>query len=397
MLQLVEYLKRLGPLVVGLLVLYLIDPFHTDYLFGYMLTAFVFLKKNFLLRQLDGNFLLLAFFSVTYALFYSFNLYLGSQYIVIYIFFPLGFYLLGKFLVEKANSPSSLFNLMVAIGFVFSLVALLSVVLNILEGGFVQLERDVPMLWGGAPPAATAMATYFLFNMCIPAVLVSRTKEMNNFVKVLLLVIFLISVYCVLRLGSRTQLLITLFTLAASVLFIVTKQSARRNIVLFGGLFILLNIGLNYVNLDSKSDLMTSYASRMDSKKYGAGTAGGRTERWAKSLNNLVEKPFGWSLDEFGYAHNLWFDVLRVTGIIPFFLLVIFSVRSILNTKRAITANPNNVAISNLFLVYMLAIFLQFLVEPIFDGIYHLFVFFCLLQGVINGYAKKFVLKPMKT
>ena len=135
---------------------------------------------------------------------------------------------------------------------------------------------------------------------------------------------------------------------------------------------------------------MTSYASRMDDKKYGAATAGGRTERWEKSLVNLVEKPLGWKLEEFGYSHNLWLDVLRVGGFISFFLLIAFTIRSLLQSKRAISVDSKNTALNNLIVIYTLAFYLQFFVEPIFEGSFHLMVIFCFFQGVVNGYRQKY-------
>jgi len=392
--EFIKYIKRIGLLVVFLLLIYFIDPFNTDYLFGYALAGIIFMNQKFVLKNIDFDLVLLGIFTITYSIFYSLILDLGTQYIFIYAVIPLAFYLLGKFLVSKAKSPKDLFRLSLCLGVVFSLIALLSVLINIGQNGFVSLERGVPMIWGGAAPAATAMGTYFLFNMCIPAILISRFKEGNLILKIVLFVIFLLSVYCVLRLGSRTQLAIALFTITAALLYVTSKQSAKRNVTIFLVLFVGINLGFRYVSIDAKSDLLTSFASRMDSKTNGAGSAGGRTERWEKSMINLIEEPLGWKIEDFGYSHNLWFDVARVAGVIPFVLLVLFSIRSLRNIRKAIKRHPKNISFNNLIIVFSLALFLQFFVEPIFEGIFHLFIFYCLFQGIINGYLKDFSEKP---
>ncbi len=396
MTEFLDYFKRIGTLTVSLLLLYLIDPFHTDFIFGYLLAIFIFMDYKQLKKSLDTDFTLLALFTFSYAIFYTFNLDLGTQFIFIYAFIPLAFYLLGKLLVWKADNVKQLFMMSLFLGIFFSFIALISVLLNIAEQGFVSLERSVPYIWGGIPPAATVMATYFLFNMCIPAILISRFKETGLLVKIFLFVVFLLSVYCVLRLGSRTQLAIGLFTLIASLLYIVTKQSAKKNILIFILIFVGVNFGLSRFDLNSKSDLMTSFSSRMESKSHGAGTAGGRSQRWEKSLVNLWEEPLGWDYQEFGHSHNLWLDVARVSGILPFLLLVAFSIRSFINTRKVIIKNPGNIALNNLIIAFSLAIFLQFFVEPIFEGVFHLFVFYCLFQGIINGYLQNLHGKKVK-
>ena len=385
-----SYLKQVGLLTVFLLLVYLINPFNKDYLFGYALAAIIFSNQKFLKKNIDFDLVLLALFTITYAIFYSLILDLGTQFIFIYAIIPLAFYLLGKFLVAKANSTKDIFLISLMAGIFFSFSALISVLLDIGQNGFVSIVREVPMIWGGEPPAATQMGSYFLFNMCIPAILISRFKEGNLLFKLALFVVFLLSIYCVLRIGSRTQLALIIFTVIATLLYLVFKQSAKRNITIFIVAFIGINLGLRYANFNSKSDLLTSFATRMDNKKYGAGTAGGRSERWEKSLTNIIEEPLGWSLDEFSYSHNMWLDVARVGGVIAFILLVLYTIRSFGNLRRAISRNPNELALNNLIICFSIAMFLQFFVEPIFEGIFHLFIFYCFFQGIINGYLKKF-------
>ena len=123
----------------------------------------------------------------------------------------------------------------------------------------------------------------------------------------------------------------------------------------------------------------------MDSKKYGASTAGGRTERWTKSLDNLIDKPLGWEISDFGYSHNLWLDVARSGTVIAFIILVLFSLRSLLNTKNSISnKHISFLPYKKIVMVLSLAFYLQFFVEPILEGSLQLFIFFCFFQGLIN-------------
>lgn len=375
-----------------LLCLYLLDPFNFGYLFGYLAVIYIFTRKKFLLQNLDVDFSLLLLFSATYSIFYCFDLSLGTQYILIFLLFPPGFYLVGKYFADKAKTAKQMGLIMFMVSIVFSLTTLISVLLNIAAKGFVQLERDVPVFWDGHSIPATNMSALLTLNMCIPALLIVNFKRNSFFPRLFSIIIFALSLTCVLRLGSRTQLGITLLTIFATILYLFTKQSAVKNAITFVGLFLAVNIGFSYLSFDKDSDIMSAYASRMDSKEYGAATAGGRTERWEKSIINLVEEPLGWDVNDFGFSHNMWFDVARVGSVIAFILLVIYSIRSLIQIKKTIALNKSSIGINTMFLVYGMSFFLLFMVEPIFEGYFGVFTFFCFYKGVLNKYRENHLL-----
>lgn len=304
--------------------------------------------------------------------------------------FPCGFYLVGKYFVHQLNSPQKIYYVLFLIGVVFSLTTLISVLINIYTKGFVQLSRDVPVFWDGHIIPATNMSALLTLNMCIPALLVVSFKRYSTFLKLFSICLFLLSAICVLRLGSRTQLGITLLTLIITVLYLFTKQSAVKNAIMFLGLFSLVNVIFSYLTLDKDSDILSAYASRMDSKEFGAATAGGRTERWLKSMENLIQEPLGWSVKEFGFSHNLWFDVARVGSVLAFIILVIYSIKAVKQIKRSISLDKSAIPLNTMFLVYGLSFFLLFMVEPIFDGYFAIFVFFCFYMGVVSKYYQKY-------
>lgn len=378
-------INSIGYLRVILFLTYLIDPFNYGYLFGALLIISIITDK-LLVEKLDLNFTLLLLFSICYAIFYIFNLELGSQFILIYALFPAGFYLIGKTFNNKSLNNTQLFYLLFASGFIFSLPAMVSVLTSIIDKGFVVIERDVPMIWGGNVIPATNMAAYFVLNMSIPAFLVAGFKKFNLPLKLLMISTFIISVLCVLRLGSRTQLSIFFITFIISLIFLIRRQTVKQNVTLFGILFLIFNVFLSYVSFDKDSDIMSAFAGRMESKKYGAATAGGRTERWTKSIVNLWEKPLGWDVTDFGFSHNLWFDIARVGGTLSFILLLIFTIKNAVNIKKAIFRTPQNALLNTAFICYGLSFYLLFFVEPIFDGYFPLFVFYCFFLGIIAQY-----------
>ena len=385
--KIVNYIKQLGVINLILLFGYLTNPLNYGYLIGYFLIIKIILYKDFVRNHLDLGFLLLFFFSITYGLIYSLDPIAGDQYIFIYMFTPPFLYLWGKYLIYKTTNPDQLIYIFLCIGAIFSLPALISVLLNIREGGFAQPNRNIPLFWSSHVINATGMAIMFVFNMCIPSILLAGFKKFNLITKVCLTILFILSLLCVLRLGSRTQLVVILFTFLTTLFYVFPKQTLKQNIIM---LTILLLFGLfvfRNVSFDLNQDWLTSFAGRMENNGgEDIASGGGRTQRWSKSLQNIIHKPLGWNIGEFGYSHNLWLDVARAGGVLSFLLLLIYCIRSFINVKKAIASNPNNIPLNITILSYVVAFFLQFMVEPILDGSFLFFVIFCLCIGAINQY-----------
>ncbi len=331
-------------------------------------------------------FFVLLLFSLTYAAYFSFDPKAGNQYIVIYAVIPPIFYLLGKFFASKlAGDTKSLFYLLLFVGIVFSVSAILSVFTDIIRNGYAVVERNLPNFWTGNIVPATIMGSYFSLIMTIPALLIPRVKGLSLLVRIVLLIVYIVTVACVLRIGSRTQLGISIIALLVSLIYIMPRQSFKRNFVMFLVFFLGVFYLSTKISFDLDQDWLSAYANRMeDSGDFASG--GGRTDRWAKSLENLFEKPLGWSEDEFGHAHNLWFDVLRIGGILSFFLLIIFTTRAYITIWKAVRKNATNYFLNNQIIVYALAFTTVFTLEPILEGMFDFFAFFCFFTGVAKSY-----------
>ena len=145
-----------------LLAIYLINPFNLGFLLGYTIFALLIIKGEFLKNNIDFDVILLTTFSFIYAAFYALNLEFGLQFILIYAVFPPTFYLLGKYLCTKVQSEETLFKSLFFIGFLLSFSGLISVLLNIIENGFGQIDRSLPLIWGDDTLSATIMGLSLL-------------------------------------------------------------------------------------------------------------------------------------------------------------------------------------------------------------------------------------------
>lgn len=383
MTEALKYINRVGVPIVALLAFFLIDPYQKNYLAGYVLTVLIYVKRDFLLKHLDFDYFILFVFSVIYALFSLFDPEIFTQTMLFYGLFPPVFYLWGKYFTYKTQDTYSIFLLLFLVGFLYSLLPLFSVYLNLTGGEGNPLERTIPMLLSGTPMKATLMAAYFTFNMCIPALLFVRLPRYNILVKSVLSFLFILSLLCVFRLGSRTQLAICLITFGLTILFIIPNQSLGKNLRLLLSIVSLAIVLYLYVPIDLDSEYLSTLGRRLE-RSDNTGSAGGRTELWAKSVDNLFVKPLGWEKSEFGHSHNLWLDVARIHGLIPFFILIFFSIRSLLNAKKAIRVTKNSMYLKAIFFSFTLAANLMFFVEPITEGIFSIFLVYCFFQGVFK-------------
>lgn len=378
-----HHIKKIGLINFALLFGYLVNPLNYGFVFGYVMILIIVLKSKFIKNNLDLDFLIITLFTLIYGLFYAINPADGIQFIIIYTFTPPFLYLWGKYFSAKLANGTPIFFALIIMGFLFSISALISILLNIAEGGFVQHNRSIPMFWSDLPLSATKMGSYLTFNMCIPAILLSSSKKLNTITKILLTTTFVLSLICALRLGSRTQLVVMLATFLFALVYIFPKQTLKQNITVIFLLLIGIFFVFRNVSFDLNADWMTSFAGRMEGGTSEMASGGGRTERWVKSFQYMFTDPLGWDLQEFGYAHNLWLDVLRAGGIIPFLILIIYSVRSFFQIKK-IYKISNHISLNSLVYIYALAFLLLFMVEPIIEGVFPFFVLFCLYKGAIN-------------
>ncbi|WP_437371992.1 hypothetical protein [Maribacter litoralis] len=358
------------------------NPLGKGYLFGYMLVILLFFKKKFIKENLDLNFSLILIFSLSYALFYAMHPSFNTQTFLWYFFFPPCLYLWGKYLVIRTRKYNFTY-LLLSLGITISIVALISVFLDINRGGFVQPNRNIPFFWSTEPIPATGMAALLTFNMCIPGIVLTNYKNFKKSLSAFLIIIFLLSFTSILRLGSRTQIAIFLITTIITVIYIIPKQNIKQNFILFIIIGIVFALVINKVSFDTNASWLNSFATRLEGNRSTISNAGGRSQRWSGALMNIFKKPLGWELEEYGYIHNVWLDVLRVSGIIPFVMLIIFSVRFNIIVKKTISFTQMNLGLKVTILTFTISMFLLFMVEPVIDGSLMLFLTFCMFNGMI--------------
>ncbi len=391
-----KYIEEVGPVIIILLFLHLLNPFNMGHIFGYLLfVVFIISKKSVLLKNMDQEFMILVLFGFIYTIFNALGPNKGFQYLIIQAIFPCFFYILGKTLIVKEITQKQIVFFLFSMAFAFSLTSIISVIQDLLRGGFAQSSRLIRSYWTGQWLKATIVAGYLTYNMVIPAVLFASRR--SYFQKALLLGVYVISMLCIFRLGSRAALAITGLTLVIGLVVFLSQNSVRTNLKFIVRLILFLVVFLYFVPIDLEADYFSTLGARLQSSgTSSASSAGGRTELWQTALQNFIKSPLGWDAQR--HSHNVWLDIAKVGGIIPFILFIIFNIKNLINLRRLFRFNnhKDSLEINMTFTLFTAGALIYFFVEPVLEGSFFSITFYCLVQGILKGYLdqqKKLALK----
>lgn len=389
--SLFSYIKQIGLPISFLLFIFLLNlnellTIQIGYL---MVAAVIILKGNTLVHNIDRDFLAILAFSFTFSLFAYFGENRGLQYLIIQATLPVIFYSLGKLMIPSKVTNKGIIYLLVTIGFVYSFTALLSIISNIVAGGFVQVERFLPSYWTGLNIKSTTWASYLIYNTILPAIVVASRKRLGIFEKIFMLAIFAVSLIASFRLGSRTLIVISILSMMLAFGYVVSKQTLLENLKFLAVSALLVLLVYFFVPFDLNSPIFSTLGQRLVNQGAveSTATAGNRTFLWAVGVEKLVENPLGWTYHQ--HHHNLWLDIAKIAGFIPllFFLLSnIFCYKSIRKIFKDLKVE---LGVKVTFFLFFLSTLLLFFTEPVIEGNFFSIVVYCLLLGIMNGFIKE--------
>lgn len=381
-----QYVKKIGWIPLALLLLHLLNPFSSALITAsVLLIYYLLLYKELLFDKLDLETILVTIFSISYSLFIIAD---GSQYggiqpLVTKLFMPPFFYLLGKNLLRFSVTKNFILLLLLLLIVFFSLTTLISIVSDLMKNGFTVsiLDRNIPDFWTGNQVLATGMSSFLLYNLTLPGIILLNRKAFNIKIIIILSAVFVTSLLCIFRLGSRTGIAVAGISLVIAITYAFVKQSLIQNIRFITLLVVLAILAYKFVPFDMDADYLSILGERLKSENTSsASSAGGRTELWENAFSKMFENPLGWKSEE--YAHNLWLDTAKVVGIIPALFLFLFTLTNTLTAVKFSFDKNNEIELCVFFVLFTLVSMLLFFVEPIFEGSPFVFTFYCLVQGV---------------
>ncbi len=245
--------------------------------------------------------------------------------------------------------------------------------------------RYVNDIWTGNISSATLQSIYFTMAIGFSVGLLYGKKFINKMLGVLVIAVALSNA---LLTSTRTPLVMIAIILVAALL--INKKISvlkRIGVIAVAGIIAIVIYNNDIFNVKTIFE-QSNLADRLTADKFEEGffSSIGRTERAMSVWESLIDHPFG--NPELTYAHNLWLDVARLAGIIPFVMLIIYSVSTISTLVKFNRYTDCDEGTKKLFNLVYITVLVNFLTEPILEGVPFIFAAFCVLNGAVNSVLK---------
>lgn len=343
-------------------------------IFSLLVVSQVTMRKN-----VDSNSFAILAYSVMFVLLSTFNgfSYSLSSY-VLYLGAPFVFYQFGRELVLRMRTSEYILIAWLIIVFCYSIDVFLTTVSNIRETGILtDSDRSFYLTGSNAiQMSATVVGLSMNIGMIgLPMLFIVKGKLL----RLSFFTLFVLSLITTVSLLNRTAIVV-----AVSVFFIILLYKYKRNLktfllmlsILIGIIFMLIHWGI------ISTDIIELYNER----NVDVATFGSRTERWSNALGYLITRPLGWA-DSIGsyYVHNMWLDVARVSGVIPFILLAYITLNSMITAFKLLRNNETQ--LSYMLVGLNICFFASCFVEPVYGGT-HMLLYF-MLWGTTRAFAER--------
>lgn len=280
-----------------------------------------------------------------------------------YLLGPVTFYLCGKLFTHRLQNQGAVI-LMIATVCACSSITIFTMTFNdIAKGELIAYSRRFDVQ--DAVLAATLYGLVAAITLSGLGFFIAARKNTSKYLNIVFLVLFAGSILTTIHLINRTGIIIALVC-TISIMAVQGARRAGRMIVL---LAIVSIITIAYFGTDWLAQSVEAYSYRNESG-LGLESGGGRFERWVDAIEKLFNYPFGWWLNHSTYnaqVHNLWLDIARVAGLIPFTLIVIFTVR-VISKQYKILKKYKDQPIAILTFGIILSMLLASAVEPVIEA-----------------------------
>lgn len=340
--------------------------------------------------KFDKNAVLIFTFALLYGIVPLFMGYTESFKNLICSIAPPIYYIFGRYIVNKVDSPEALCYVVVGTLFFFALNTYILCVWDIMTTGqLVNVTRQLSRFIGQEENDVMA-ATGFGINISLGLIglsifLIAKKRYLYHF---FLLILFFLSLLVAVHLVNRTGVLVSV--ILTFFILILSFRSQNKTKLILGAIIITVSVYFLAFKSGSIGEIVDAYQMREATEgNSGLLDTGSRSWRWIDGLNKLITCPLGYQnpYHEEYYVHNMWLDVSRVSGTIPFLLLLLITLKmgkcvwSIIRQRRT--------DLSYIMVALCLCFYLVFFVEPVIEGSAIYFYLFCMFWGISLEYKKK--------
>lgn len=249
-------------------------------------------------------------------------------------------------------------------------------------------ERNTVDIWTGTIRAATGQAAL----ACIPLGLAIACLFFKNSIKIKLVSIVTIILTLMYNLILSGRTLIIMFCVIAAVAFahrFLRVKKGRISVLLILLAVIILALFVYQANIFgirsyiedspfydrffSKNSQMELDEDRRDVKKQFF-------------LKNMLSYPWGGMhmREEMGYAHDIFLDTYDEAGVFALLGMVFYILISVYHMFKCISDDTLSFGFRQIVLCVYVICYIEFMVEPILQGMPWLFASFCLIDGYVS-------------
>lgn len=327
------------------------------------------------------NILPLLTFSATFAAILYVNRAIHSNFELLgMLLCPPTYYLMGCSVVRTSHSDNEILWIILLTIISSNLILWENIIADVSQNGVINVSRIIATDDGSVRSATLQSMTASLGAACIACAISYGFRKKAVFIISILATA--LSLFCVIHLVTRTGLFVF-----AAVVFVALIYNYREQWwkILLAAAFVAVAFILVAQLGGFYFDAMEAYAERNEDTSIVSG--GLRTFLWERALMDFVTHPFGWSNTVRYYAHNLWLDVARCTGMLPFFILVAISVRNYQFTYRLFKMKGNPLV--GFIVGLNVCMFLSAFMEPVLEGVSTYFYLMCMMWGIQRIYYER--------
>lgn len=335
-------------------------------------------------RYIDTLGLLLITFTICFTCIGVFNGYVKSLSTAIAYFIPsVFFYFIGRYIVDKLEFKYQIINMVILIIALYSLEIYTSIIGSIMSTGSIINTSRLFYFGGDEGRQLTATLVGLGVALGFVGLPMGIIYKENRLVRCLFLILFLLSLITTVHLVNRTGLVVCILSLLITLLYYYRTNTYQLFFALIASVilyFLVLKLGI--IN----QEVIDAYASR---NEVDLELGGGRIDKWIDAFKQLFMSPFGWAANVGKtdiFVHNMWLDIARVTGLIPFGVLVCCTIASFKVLLKLMRIKKD--IIVAMLLSLNVCFFISFFVEPVYGGLH--FFLYVMVWGIQKQYLVRF-------
>lgn len=296
---------------------------------------------------------------------------------------------LSESAMERESNEYNKYLVAIALGMLFH--GILNVI-QTYQMGLWGVTVNIYDFWTKAITLSTYQSTLFTMASAVALyfIVIGKTS-----LKIMGVSIIALEVYVALTIGSRSMIAILVLMILGLFIYILvlSKISGKYKVRIMAVLMLICTIGLITYSLNLGGVKDTLEATFMwkrfaltNSQESSLFDLSSRTYFYKELIKGISTNPFGGIELRYGASsHNSFLDIIRVSGIIPFMLFVIFTINAVIKLMRVIKkdgmVNKYVLLVSLVFISSLLIFF----VESVFVLNKNLVYGFILCCGIIEG------------